>query len=205
MRASVAARWAVLAAACLVLLGSAEPADEGQAATAEERFLRAYYDPPHDPTAGRLYPSVLDLLDAVEELRKIGPARAPAPEGGLEGEATATADAASFLVTPRGGTPEGWVAIVESFVAAQDKVAHAYFRGKSYDEAARMYRKLLEHKPENAHLRFMLGLCERNLGRLAESRDLLEGAVQKDKSIKEWADWLEEVTKLTDGMKGKAE
>ncbi|MHC4787675.1 MAG: hypothetical protein ACYS8K_00495 [Planctomycetota bacterium] len=171
----------------------------------DSRLLNARWGPLSDRGRGRLYGAVAQLLRGASELPEtidLGirrapkepaeredppPEQVPQPDAGEQREAEAAP-----------AEPAGWVAVLDAPVVAEEKLAHAYFLARSYPQAAALYRRLREERPDEPHLLLMLLLSERNAGSGDQVEALLEELRAKGAENGEWAAWMKDMMELAE-------
>jgi tetratricopeptide (TPR) repeat protein len=194
--------FALTAAALLAAEPDAEQAPEDLADRPTDRLLEGYYHAPADGDAGTLYKDtarlrklLLLMPDRIERPRL--------PEDPAELEPVADPDVAVDTPVLTAETPAQqqptWQTAVDGPVVARGRLAWTCYQAGRYEDAAAIYRAMLDEDADHNHARFMLFLCLRNMGELAAARKL-HNELPKDSKAREWAGWTVEM----DDMAGVA-
>jgi len=165
------------------------------ATIARERPRLLGNSPLSDAHAGSLYDSVVGLLDASRkmpariDIRKMRRATEKAPAATAEGQPLQAADAQPTVASEAKpielGTP----------VVSDEELGYALFMAGRYAEAATVYRRLVEKRPDDDYLAVMLMMSERNNGNTQDMPQLL-GRLRDSEETKEWAEWMEQMIAL---------
>jgi len=161
--------------------------------SAVDRFTQCYYYPAKDAHQGTLYPAAARLLDLVRQkmpLLAADVATMPSPP-------PPAPQAPPTPAPPPPPPEESWVRVMINSVVDDEQLAYSYAMGGSYPKAAEMYRRLLKDKPDDAHLRLLLALCERNMGDVQKAQTDLAEAARKNANLAPWNAWMTEIISLS--------
>ena len=193
------------------VLAAAEPtpetAQEDLADRPTDRLLEGYYHAPSDTGAGALYEDTARLSKLLLLMpERIERPRLPENPAYLEPEmdAEVTVDTPVLTVETPVQHQTTWQTAVDGPVVDRNRLAWTCYKAGRYNDAAAIYRAMLDKNADRNHARFMLFLCLRNLGELSAARKL-RNELPKDSKAREWAGWTVEMDDMAAGSRKGSE